>query len=59
MALSASAPSHVEKVIVELLCLDTPEIISYDLNRENIYLSASPILVLGLTVRQFYHTSTI
>ena len=48
MALSASAPSHVEKIIAESLCLSSPEIVSCDLNRANIYISASPIL--GLTV---------
>ena len=41
MALSASAPPNVEAEIIDSLDLNSPKIISCDLNRPNIYFSAS------------------
>ena len=43
MALSASAPPHIEATIVDFLKLDNPVQVSKHLDRPNIYLSVSPI----------------
>lgn len=50
MALSASAPSQVQETIIETLCLRSPDIVSCDLNRANIFLSVSSILSLAVSV---------
>ena len=46
MALTASAPSNVQSTIVESLQLDNPVYVSGNLDRPNIYMSATPITSL-------------
>ena len=56
MALSASAPLRVQESIIESLCLRSPDIISCDLNKANIFLSVS--YILGLAVSAFNISTT-
>lgn len=46
MALTASAPSNVQSTIVASLQLDNPVYVSGNLDRPNIYMSATPITSL-------------
>ena len=50
MALSVSAPSPVQDIIIEMLCLQSLDIVSRDLDRGNIFMSVSSILSLAVSV---------
>ena len=51
MALTASAPPSVESEIISSLHLVEPVIVSHDLNRRNIFISAS--VIKSLNVRKY------
>lgn len=50
MALTASAPPRVQAEIITSLYLVNPIIVSCDLNRKNIFISASPIRSLDVGI---------
>lgn len=49
MALTASAPADIEDAIVRSLHLDSPVFVRGDVDRPNIYLSATVIKSLSVT----------
>lgn len=53
MALSASAPPNFEAEIIESLDLKSPEIIVCDLNRPNIFFSASRKYTMTVSIRKW------
>ena len=52
MALSASAPPDIEAEIIESLDLNSPAIITCDLNRPNIFFSASRKYTFAVSIRK-------
>ena len=50
MALTASAPSDIQDVIVNSLHLNNPVFVNCDLDRPNIYMSVNPIKSLNVSV---------
>ena len=48
MALTASAPPAVQSDIIASLFLTDPAVVSQDLNRRNVFISASPIRSLDV-----------
>ncbi len=50
MALTASAPSDIQDVIVNSLHLNDPVFVSCDLDRPNIYMSVNPIKSLNVSI---------
>ena len=51
MALSVSAPPDIEAEIIESLDLKSPEIVVCDLNRRNIFFSASRKYTVTVSIR--------
>ena len=54
MALSASAPPDIEAEIIESLDLKSPEIVVCDLNRRNIFFSASSKYTVTVSSRKWF-----
>lgn len=53
MALTASAPPDIQATIVTSLQLDNPVYVNGDLDRPNMYMSATPITSLNVSIREY------
>ena len=59
IALSASTPPTVQSEIIRSLQLLSPVVVSCDLNRPNIFFSASPIKSLSISLMTMFILSII